>query len=243
MREILLFGKTDQGLVRKNNEDIFLINEEKHFCLVADGIGGSKAGGIASQIFAQTVSDYFETIVDPLEIEAPGLIKKIFLTANSNILNHAREHEECSGMRCTAELILFFNHSYILGHLGDSRTFRLRNGSLKQLTLDHSLVQEQISQGLITPEEAKKHSFKNIIVRAVGIEENPLLDILKGKILTNDKFLLCSDGLTDIIEISQIEEVLKSSLDDNQKVENLVENAKESMGKDNITVVIAQINS
>lgn len=243
MREILLFGKTDQGRVRKENEDIFLLNEEKHFCLVADGIGGSKAGGIASKIFAQTVSDYFETIVDPPEIEAPGLIKKIFLMANSNILNHATEHQECSGMGCTAELILFFNHSYVLGHMGDSRTFRLRNGSLKQLTLDHSLVQEQISQGLITPEEAKKHSFKNIIVRAVGIEENPLLDILKGKILTNDKFLLCSDGLTDIIEISQIEEVLKSSLDDNQKVENLVENAKESLGKDNITVVIAQINS
>ncbi len=81
MREILFFGRTDQGRVRKQNEDIFLLNQEKHFCLVADGIGGSRAGGIASKIFAQTVSDYFETIVDPLESEAPGLIKEIFLTA------------------------------------------------------------------------------------------------------------------------------------------------------------------
>jgi len=243
MREISFFGKTDPGRVRKQNEDIFLINEEKHFCLVADGIGGSKAGGIASKIFAETVSDCFETAVDILENEAPGLIKKIFSTANSNILNHAMENQECSGMGCTAELILFFDNSYVLGHMGDSRTFRLRNGNLKQLTVDHSLVQEQISQGLITPEEAKKHSFKNIIIRAVGIEENPLLDILKGKILTSDRFLLCSDGLTDIIERSQIEEILNASYDNNKNVEILVENAKESQGKDNITVVIAQINS
>ncbi|MCP4670824.1 MAG: Stp1/IreP family PP2C-type Ser/Thr phosphatase [Desulfobacula sp.] len=243
MRDILFFGKTDPGRVRKKNEDIFLINEKKHFCLVADGIGGSKAGGIASKIFAQTVSDYFETIVDPMESEAPGLIKEIFLTANSNILNHAREHQECSGMGCTAELLLFFDNSYVLGHMGDSRTFRQRNKSFKQLTVDHSLVQEQISQGLITPEEAKKHSFKNIIVRAVGIEENPLLDIMKGEIITGDRFLLCSDGLTDMVETSQIEEVLKSSLEDDQNVEILVEKAKESLGKDNITVVIAKINA
>ena len=243
MREILFFGKTDPGRVRKQNEDIFLLNEQKNFCLVADGIGGSRAGGTASKIFAQTVSDYFDNIKNFQESESPSLIKKIFAAANSNILNHAKNHQECSGMGCTAELILFFENTYVLGHMGDSRTFRLRNGNLKQLTVDHSLVQEQISQGLITPDEAKKHAFKNIIIRAVGIEENPLLDILKGKIITGDRFLLCSDGLTDVIEISQIEELLNCSSKDSQNVELLVKNAKESLGKDNITVVIVQINT
>jgi len=146
MKQTLFFGKTDPGLVREKNEDIFLIDEKKKFCLVADGIGGSRAGEIASRMFADTVSDCFKDMENIRENNAPGFIKKVFSTANKKILDHSMENPECSGMGCTAELILFFNNSYLLGHIGDSKTFRMRNGKLKQLTSDHSLVQEQIRQ-------------------------------------------------------------------------------------------------
>ncbi|MFO7883617.1 MAG: Stp1/IreP family PP2C-type Ser/Thr phosphatase [Desulfobacteraceae bacterium] len=242
MKQTLFYGKTDPGLVREKNEDIFLIDEKIKFCLVADGIGGSRAGEIASRMFADTVADCFKDMKDIRESNAPGFIKKVFSTANKKILDHSMENPDCSGMGCTAELILFFNNSYLLGHIGDSKTFRMRDGKLKQLTTDHSLVQEQIRQGLITENEAERHAFKNLLIRAVGIEKNPSLDILKGETLDRDRFLLCSDGLTDMIAFSDIEDTLNATSDNRAAVDKLIDNAKKNGGRDNITVVIVQID-
>ena len=144
-------------------------------------------------------------------------------------------------MGCTAELIAFSDEDFVLGHMGDSRIYRIQNGQLKQLTKDHSLVQEQIDEGLISPEEARKHSLRNVITRAVGIEEKCDIDILRGKTYSGDLFLLCSDGLTDMVDDNLIRKVLSSPIDLPQKTEKLVEMAKIAGGKDNVTVVLSEI--
>ncbi len=241
MTQIHLFGQTDPGLVRKNNEDTFFIEEKQGFCLVADGIGGSKGGEIASRLFVEETMTSF-AIPDLLtESNAPGLIRQSFQRANAAILEYAKDNTNCRGMGCTAELIAFFPDGFVLGHMGDSRSFRLRNNSFKQLTTDHSLVQEQLDQGLISPEEARKHSYKNVILRAVGIEEQPCLDIIKGKVFPGDLFLLCSDGLTDMVEPRLIQTLMGSSATLKAKGTALVDQAKASGGRDNITVVLAEI--
>ena len=144
-------------------------------------------------------------------------------------------------MGCTAELMAFSGDKFILGHMGDSRTYRLKNGQLKQLSQDHSLVQEQLDKGLITPEEARKHTMKNVILRAVGVDETPALDLVRGNLSAGDLFLLCSDGLTDMVEDADILAVLASTAPLTQKAEKLIELAKSAGGHDNITVVLIEI--
>ena len=240
MTQYYLFGKTDQGLHRKKNEDTILVNEEKGFCLVADGIGGTAGGDIASQLFARTASDVFSIKQNSDNPEAEH-VKKTFQMANSSILKYAENNPTCEGMGCTAELLALGDKRFVLGHMGDSRTYRLRRGNLKQLTTDHSLVQEQLEQGLITKEEAATHSFKNVILRAVGIKKNPALDLLRGSLLPGDIFLLCSDGLTDMIEDALIKKHLSSEADIRKKAEDFIRDANAKGGKDNISVVLAQI--
>jgi len=240
MSRFILFGKTDPGQHRKKNEDTILVNQEKGFCLVADGIGGAVAGDIASQLFASTAQDVF-SMKHNTDDQGGELVQKTFQIANDSILQYVQDNPACEGMGCTAEVLAFEETRFVLGHMGDSRTYRLREGVLTQLTKDHSLVQEQLEQGLITPEEASKHSFKNIILRAVGIKKNPSLDILRGNTFAGDLFLLCSDGLSDMIEDALILKHLNSSADIREKVEALISEANARGGKDNISVVLAQI--
>ena len=241
MANLNCFGRTDPGLIRPNNEDTFLIKPDIGFCLVADGVGGSAAGELASLIFSQTALEVFSSDNDPSENKNIERVKKTFRSAHERILNHIEDNPQHEGMACTAELIAFQEQGFVIGHIGDSRTYRVRNGQLKQLTRDHSLVQDQIDQGLITPDDAKNHSFRNVIFRAVGMKESLSLDILKGKTYPGDLFLLCSDGLTDMIDDSLIGKVLFSGLDLPRKTGKLLEMAKSAGGRDNITVVIAEI--
>ena len=240
MTRFSLFGKTDQGLRRKKNEDTFLVNENKGFCLVADGIGGAVEGDVASQKFASTAQEVFSKRQD-INDSGFELVQKTFQIANDSILRYAESNSARKGMGCTAELLVLSSDRFVLGHMGDSRTYRLRRGNLKQLTTDHSLVQEQLDQGMITEAEASHHSFKNVISRAVGIKKNPSLDILRGKIISRDLFLLCSDGLTDMIEDALIKKHLDSRTGIKEKVENLIHEANTNGGKDNISVVLAEI--
>lgn len=240
MGRFFLFGKTDKGLRRNKNEDTILINEEKGFCLVADGIGGTAAGDIASQMFARTAQQVFSGRQDR-DDRGSEWIQKTFQVANDDILTYAENTPDCQGMGCTAELLTLNDNQFVLGHMGDSRTYRLRRGNLKQLTTDHSLVQEQLEQGLITPEEAVNHAYKNVILRAVGIKKNPALDILRGNLFPGDLFLLCSDGLTDMVEDSLIQDRLASGAGIQEKVDTLIRDANAHGGKDNISVVLAEI--
>lgn len=234
------YGKSDPGLKRANNEDAFLVRPELGLFAVADGMGGAAAGEVASQIFIDTALEVFSN-PHPPEQEKSQWIQEVFSQANERILRYAMENPHHQGLGCTAELITFYDQNYVLGHVGDSRAYLFRRGQLKQLTRDHSFLQEQIDQGLLTLEEAKNHSMRHVILRAVGIDETLALDLLRGKALTGDLFLLCSDGLTDMVEDSEIQNILLSSLRLDQKGEALIEIAKSAGGKDNITVVLCEV--
>jgi len=241
MFNISFAGKSDVGLKRKNNEDAFVVSPEFGFCLAADGMGGAAAGELASRFFTETAIEVFAGSDSRTERETLDLVQKIFRHANKRILDHVAHNIHQKGMGCTAELVAFSQEGFVLGHIGDSRTYRLRDGQLKQLTLDHSLVQSQVDQGLITQAEARNHHLRNVILRAVGVEDNLALDLLSGKIFTGDLFLLCSDGLTSMVEDTAIHQVLSSDISLSQKGDRLVELANAAGGMDNITVVLSEI--
>jgi protein phosphatase len=240
MLKINFSGKTDVGLKRSINEDTYRIEPELGFCLVADGMGGEVAGDCASRIFSETIVDVFEHLKNSSERQIVEQVQASFRVANENILAHVRKNPHHKGMGCTAELMVFSNEGFVLGHMGDSRTYRSRKGLLKQLTQDHSLVQDQVNKGLLASENAKNHPLRHVILRAVGIDEQLALDLIRGSAYPTDQFLLCSDGLTDMVDDFKIQKTLSSSLTLNQKVDHLIEMALAAGGIDNVTVVLAQ---
>jgi len=239
---IIFHGATDVGNVRNNNEDVFYICDECHYCLVADGMGGAAAGEVASRIFAETAKAVFAGHDGSSEENTIARVQTTFKLANDKILKHVERNPQNKGMGCTAELLAFANDIFIVGHVGDSRTYRMRNSALKRLTKDHSLVQEQLDQGLITPEEARRHAMRNVILRAVGVNETVALDILKGRQRSGDLFLLCSDGLTDMVSETDILSILCGERALDEKSEALIQRAKQAGGKDNVTVALSAIN-
>lgn len=234
-------GQTDIGLKRKNNEDVFLLNSEMDYCLTADGMGGAAAGELASKIFADTAQEIFEEKIDRSQKEVLYRVQKTFQVANQKILKHVDQNKSHKGMGCTAELLAFSDEGFILGHMGDSRTYRLREGRFEQLTQDHTLVQQQLEDGLISEDQIRHHPLRNIIYRAVGINPELSLDLIVGQTVAKDLFLLCSDGLTDMIIDDQIQNILCLDDDIQHKVEQLIEKAKAAGGNDNITVVLAAV--
>ncbi len=241
MPQNIFCGQTDIGLKRQNNEDVFLFDSEMDFCLTADGMGGAAAGELASKIFADTAQEIFEGQTDRSQKEVLYRIQKTFQVANQKILDHVVQNTSHKGMGCTAELLAFSDEGFILGHMGDSRTYRLREGKFEQLTQDHTLVQQQLEDGLISDDQIRHHPLRNIIYRAVGIKPEFSLDLTIGKTAAKDLFLLCSDGLTDMIMDDQIEDILCSDNDMQRKVEELIASAKAAGGNDNITVVLVAI--
>ena len=235
-------GKTDIGLKRENNEDAFVISPELNFCLAADGMGGAAAGEVASMIFAETVKEIFAGNTDSSEQEIKQRVQNAFKSANKKILEDIIQNPDHRGMGCTAELLAFSEKGFVLGHIGDSRTYRLRNRQLKQLTQDHTLVQQQIDEGLLSPDGAKDHPLRNVIFRAVGISREISMDLIRGDTHSEDLFLLCSDGLTDMVRDDQIQTILCSEAKIDRKAEALIETAKIAGGDDNITVVLAAID-
>jgi len=241
MLQKIFSGKTDIGLKRQNNEDAFSISAELDFCLAADGMGGAAAGELASRIFAEATLKIFSANTERSGKEILSLVPKAFSYANKMILEHVSRNPSHKGMGCTAELLTFSEEGFILGHVGDSRTYCLRNGKLEQLTKDHTFVQQQLEAGLISSDKIKHHPLRNVISRAVGLREELALDLLQGKTLSEDLFLLCSDGLTNMVQDDQIREILCSDINIHRKAEVLVETAKVAGGEDNITVVLAFI--
>lgn len=236
---IKCIGKTDVGLKRSNNEDAFVSRPALGFCAVADGMGGAAAGEVASRIFVETAGEVFSYRGSS---ESPAdRVKRSFTLANKRILDYVAAHPDHAGMGCTAEILAISGEDIIVGHIGDSRTYRLRNGELRQLTQDHSLVQEQINKGVISAAEARTHAMRHVILRAVGIRETVELDILKGKGIAGDIFLLCSDGLTDMIDDVQIMKCMGKRESLELMADRLIECAKAAGGKDNITVVLAEL--
>jgi serine/threonine protein phosphatase PrpC len=241
--KLTCFGKSDHGLRRADNEDTFVVMPELSLFLVADGMGGEAAGDLASRIFAEAAVEIFSTGKTSSENERMDLVQRAFTLAHERIREHVTKNPGDFGMGCTAELVSFLGDSCFLGHVGDSRIYLYRDDRLKQLTRDHSLIQEQLDQGLITSAEAKRHPLRNVVMRAVGVNEHLGVDLLKGRIQPGDLFLLCSDGLTDMVEETSVAEVLAFSLSCAEKGERLIELAKAAGGYDNITVVLCKVEA
>jgi protein phosphatase len=234
-------GKTDIGLKRTTNEDAYCTELEIGFCLVADGLGGAAAGEVASRIFSDTAFNVFGGGGDSVEVEVVGRIKATFQLANERIQNYVRENPTKAGMGCTAELFALSNEGFVIGHIGDSRSYRFRNEQLKQLTKDHSLVQSQIDQGFLSLEDAKNHPMRNVVLRALGTEEDLAIDLIKGRVYPRDQFLLCSDGLTTMVDDIVIQNTLSSLYPIEEKAEQLINQALAAGGMDNVTIVIIEI--
>ena len=239
---IRFFGKTDVGLVRQDNQDTFLFNPDRGYCLVADGMGGVAGGKQASRFFVQAANVIFSSGRQTSEADQIDAVQRTFWQANKNILNYVQKNPHFKGMGCTAELLVFLKNRFVVGHMGDSRTYQFRNNQLKQLTKDHSLVQEQLDQGVISAPQAAVHSMRNIILRAVGVDADIQLDIIRGNIQPGDQYLLCSDGLTDLVSSKAIAGVLAIGASLQQKTEALVNMALSAGGTDNITVVLSMVS-
>ena len=234
--------KTDTGRIRDNNQDAyyFLLDEDKPLFIIADGMGGHKAGEIASNLAVEIISKNLNSDLNSNDFEEEYIKEKIFNSideANNKIYNKARNEEKCSGMGTTVTLAYITDKSLYIGHVGDSRAYVFKNNKLTQITEDHSLVEELIKNGSISREEAKYHPQRNIITRAVGTAENIDIDV---SIIPKEEieiFLLCTDGLTNMLDDDEIESFLINSENMQIACENLVNLSNDRGGYDNITVI------
>lgn len=237
--------ESDKGLVRSYNEDTCLVNNEDCYYLVADGMGGAAAGETASGMFRDTVVELFAlTPKQRLDDDSlQELINECFQSAHRRMLAHAKQQPADKGMGCTAELLAYRNNSIVIGHVGDSRTYRLRNSRLVQLTTDHSFVQKQAELGLITEEQARTHAMKNLILRAVGSGNRLEVDMICSDVKPGDLFLLCTDGLTSMVSKKEIREILCYELVPEVKMTMLIDQANFNGGRDNVSVVLVEFTA
>jgi len=241
MLGIQLFGKSDRGILRADNEDDFLVSPEFLLCVVSDGMGGAPAGEHASRIFTETALEVFSEFRCRSEQDTLELVQRAFLAANERIRQHTKETPHHQGMGCTAEILAMAEDKFVIGHIGDSRTYRCRNGHLQQLTRDHTYLSEVLRNGGASPANSRKHTMGHAISRAVGTEDKLSLDIIRGQMVSGDIYLLCSDGLTDMVQDSLIESVLSSGIELPMKVQTLVNMANSAGGHDNVTIVVTEV--
>jgi protein phosphatase len=235
------YCKTDPGVCRTSNEDTCLVDLENSCFLVADGVGGNVGGDLASAFMRDSVAVLFDGKDKALPLRAAGCVREIFSLAHRQMKTCIEASPSCQGMGCTAELLIFSGDRFFLGHIGDSRTYRFRRGGLEQLTVDHSLVQEQLDLGIITPEQARKSRYKNVILKAVGGEVPPEIDSRHGSLLAGDIYLLCTDGLYDMVSDEEILSVLRYDVPLAVKVDMLVDMANNAGGRDNIAVTLVGV--
>ncbi len=247
-------GMTDVGVKRTNNEDNYLINDELNLFVVCDGRGGHVGGEFASAIAVNTVEEVLTSIEirpddeefdsdaheGPVELMREKLRYSIRL-AGKRIFEKATEETEYKGMGTTCLALVVDNGNAFLAHVGDSRGYLVRDGRIEQLTEDHSLVNERLRAGLITEEEAKNHKLKNIITRSLGFMEDVEIDLQVRAVRRGDQFLLCSDGLSNLVEGDELGEALVEYTPQ-VACRHLIETACERGGDDNVTVVVVRID-
>ncbi len=244
---------TDPGQVRKNNEDAIDEDDSIGLLILADGMGGYKAGEIASGMCVATVKDIIAgqwPLSDGEQRDdSSGMCKATLMlrdalnTAHQAIHDVSATQPQCEGMGTTAIAILFFNNRASIAHVGDSRLYRMRANQLEQLTTDHSLVEEMVARGLYSREDALKNVNSNIVTRALGIEPTVDIDMLEEPLQRGDVLMLCSDGLSDLVDDETIRLTLTQNVANLPKAgERLVELANERGGKDNISVILARID-
>jgi PPM family protein phosphatase len=241
------FSATDTGRARNNNEDSVAIDEDSALIVLADGMGGYNAGEVASGM----ATSFIKTELGRWLQEAAGSATDSDVrramdicvdNANRAIFNAANSNPQYAGMGTTLVVGTFREGRLLLGHVGDSRGYRYRGGRLAQITHDHSLLQEQIDAGLITPEQAAFSANKNLVTRAVGVEDTVLLETHLHEVLPGDLYLLCSDGLSDMLDDNSIAQVLAANDSSPEAAGHaLISAANEAGGKDNIAVVLVRV--
>lgn len=240
-------GISDIGLVRQNNEDAWAQLSELNFFVLADGMGGHRAGEVAAKEAVKALCDHFQqtiAIAGPhLSIdEAYGLVLLSIEYANSAVYQLSRSDIELRGMGTTLCCIYCHPQGIIYAHVGDSRIYRLHNNSLEQVTKDHSLLRELVDLGQIDEQNAGDFQYKNIITKAIGTEKSIEPSIHICDVFDNDIFLMCSDGLSDMLCLKEIEMILNQNPDIELASKELVTKANEKGGFDNITIVSVKVN-
>ena len=245
-------GKTDIGCVRKNNEDNLGWDQRIGLYVVCDGMGGAQAGEVASKMAVDLLLDYFRrgsengdypdigeaaSDLSPAGRHLASAIQK----ANQAIFEAGQAQEAQQGMGTTIVALLLQDYAVTIAHAGDSRIYRLRDGVLEQLTQDHSLVMEQVRRGMITMEQAEKSEMQNIIIRALGSEEKVEPDVQDLIAFRNDVYLLATDGLTKLVKEDAIKQVLEHSRSLDAACEDLIQQAKDKGGDDNITCLLLRV--
>jgi PPM family protein phosphatase len=241
--EFEFFSATDTGRARSNNEDSVAIEPAVGLVVLADGMGGYSAGEVASSMATtHLVAELGRWLTEAAAQATEGEIRRAMTLcvdkANLAIHRAAEADPRQAGMGTTLVMGIFRESRALVGHIGDSRAYRLRDGALQQITRDHSLLQEQLDAGLITPEQAAFSSHKNLVTRAVGVDPDVQLEVHGHDVLPEDLYLLCSDGLTDMVEPPQIEQLLQSGGALEQLGDGLVAAANEAGGRDNISVIL-----
>jgi protein phosphatase len=249
--KIEIFGLTDVGLVRDHNEDSIGENRDLGLAVLADGMGGHRGGEVASAI---TVSTILESLADELKNIRPGdideetgfslesiAVNDAVIKANENVFTSSNENSRYRGMGTTVVVLLFHNNHFTVAHVGDSRLYRYRDGELEQITRDHSLMQELVDKGFYTTEQARESLNKNLVTRAIGAEESVQVDVHEDAAHPGDIYLLCSDGVTDMLEDDAILNTIADNSDDLEKIATeLIRLSNESGGKDNISAILAR---
>jgi len=245
-------SQTDPGRVRDHNEDCIESRPEIGLFVLADGMGGYNAGEVASGMATSLIADGLQEAWLPRDIGRLGredakalserLIREQIGRANSAIFTTSQNNPECAGMGTTLVVCLFFDNFLTVAHIGDSRLYRLRGEAMEQVTRDHSLLQEQLDSGLITPDEAKLSQNKNLVTRALGIDPTVDPEIHVYETRVDDTYLLCSDGLSDMVDDEEIRLTLITlKTNPSLTVQQLVQAANDNGGRDNISAMLTRV--
>lgn len=236
------FAKTDVGKARDMNQDYYYISNPEDslkIYILADGMGGYNGGEIASKLATTTALSYIQSNFEDTPKEREDilkLVKSAMEYANMVVYEKSKEQKELEGMGTTLEVCLIYNNKLYLGHVGDSRIYRLRGEFFRKLTHDHSYVQKLVKDGTITQEEADHHPKKNMLMKALGCTAFVEPDVTVKGFIKDDIVLICSDGLTNMVEEQEIYNILKK--EGTLAAEKLVEKANENGGYDNITAIV-----
>ena len=239
---------TDVGRQRANNEDAVMVDAAHGVVLLADGMGGYNAGEVASALAVDLIAgELGRWLTEAAASATPRDVRRAMEicvdNANRAIFDAAHTHDAYAGMGTTLVLAALRGAVAVIGHVGDSRAYRLRDGALMQLTRDHSLLQEQIDIGLITPAEAAASGNRNLVTRALGVEDTVLLDVQEVELAPGDVLLLCSDGLNDMLADADIAAILATADPLADKSRRLVDEANARGGRDNVSVVLVRVPS
>jgi PPM family protein phosphatase len=249
---VRLVGGTDIGKVREHNEDTIAFDPEIGLLVVADGMGGYNAGEVASGIAVKTIVNLVRESIERENLRAqdaetgmsrPSIILRDAIhRANKIIYQTARTQPQCEGMGTTVVSALFFDNKIAIAHVGDSRMYRLRNDKFEQVTMDHSLLQELVDRGFYSAEEAQRAANKNYVTRALGVEPNVEVEIQEVPVQKGDFYVLCSDGLSDMVEDDDIHLTITTFGDNLDTVaKQLIQLSNDNGGRDNISVVMAHV--